>query len=267
MIVSEINMPEISAVELYSGIGGLHCGVSKFNQNLTNQTKIKITHSFDINQNCNKVYSRNFPETKVTARPLDIIKPAEFDNLQADLILMSPPCQPYTRQGNKKDHEDERAQSFLHLLENVWPEMKSRPKMMILENVSGFETSVTHGKLIKFLKEHNYVYKEFMLSPIHLGIPYQRLRYFLVAVHEPENGLDCEDFPILSNNQVSNGVREECPLGSKVRLKKFFTCGKLTIKHVFRHVLDNNVTSCKNTYENSSRFRTTISYRRSSFRR
>ena len=214
---------KIAAVELYSGIGGLHCGATKFNQNNQCSTKIQITHSFDINQNCNKVYSTNFPETKTTARPLDIIKPHEFEKLNADLILMSPPCQPYTRQGNKKDHEDERAQSFIHLLETVWPEMKKKPKMMILENVSGFETSVTHEKLVSFLKQYNYVYYEFMISPLNIGIPYQRLRYFLVAIHEPENAVpDVDDFPILKNCQISKNekIREECPLGVKIRLKK-----------------------------------------------
>lgn len=34
--------------------------------------------------------------------------------------------------------------------------MKKKPKMMILENVSGFETSVTHGKLVDYLKGNNY---------------------------------------------------------------------------------------------------------------
>lgn len=41
----------------------------------------------------------------------------ELESLNADVILMSPPCQPYTRVGNQKDVQDERAKSFLHILE------------------------------------------------------------------------------------------------------------------------------------------------------
>ncbi len=43
-------------------------------------------------------------------------KLSEFDNLDIDMILMSPPCQPYVRVGLQRDLEDKRAASFLHLL-------------------------------------------------------------------------------------------------------------------------------------------------------
>jgi tRNA (cytosine38-C5)-methyltransferase len=33
------------------------------------------------------------------------------------MILMSPPCQPFTRVGKKRDNEDIRTKSFLHLLD------------------------------------------------------------------------------------------------------------------------------------------------------
>lgn len=42
---------------------------------------------------------------------------SQFDAYAADLWLLSPPCQPYTRQGLKKGSEDARASSFLSLLE------------------------------------------------------------------------------------------------------------------------------------------------------
>lgn len=35
------------------------------------------------------------------------------------MILMSPPCQPFTRQGNQNGSNDARAQSFLSLIELI----------------------------------------------------------------------------------------------------------------------------------------------------
>ena len=40
----------------------------------------------------------------------------QLDGFAADLWLLAPPCQPYTRRGLKRDAKDPRAASFLHLL-------------------------------------------------------------------------------------------------------------------------------------------------------
>lgn len=53
--------------------------------------------------------------------------------------------------------------------------------------MKGFETSDTWDELIDTLKKCNYKYKEFLLSPKDLGIPNQRLRYFLIAKQDSLN--------------------------------------------------------------------------------
>jgi tRNA (cytosine38-C5)-methyltransferase len=56
---------------------------------------------------------------------------------------MSPACQPYTvLNPNAKGAADPRAQSFLHLIENVLPVLSERgaaPVRLLVENVAGFE--------------------------------------------------------------------------------------------------------------------------------
>jgi tRNA (cytosine38-C5)-methyltransferase len=49
------------------------------------------------------------------------MKIEEFNKLDFDMILMSPPCQPFTRQGNQEGVDDRRSQSFLKLL-SIIPE-------------------------------------------------------------------------------------------------------------------------------------------------
>lgn len=62
---------------------------------------------------------------------------------QADIWLMSPSCQPYTvLNPQAKGSADPRAKSFMHLVENVLPNMVSaqtHPRYLLVENVAGFE--------------------------------------------------------------------------------------------------------------------------------
>jgi tRNA (cytosine38-C5)-methyltransferase len=63
--------------------------------------------------------------------------------LDADLWLLSPSCQPYTvLNPNAKGEDDPRAKSFLHLVNDVIPELAKlgrAPKWILMENVAGFE--------------------------------------------------------------------------------------------------------------------------------
>jgi tRNA (cytosine38-C5)-methyltransferase len=47
------------------------------------------------------------------------IKIEEYNKLDFDMLLMSPPCQPFTRQGKQSGALDNRSQSFLSLIELI----------------------------------------------------------------------------------------------------------------------------------------------------
>ena len=47
------------------------------------------------------------------------IKLDEYNKLDFDMILMSPPCQPFTRQGNQNGSSDNRALSFLSVIQLI----------------------------------------------------------------------------------------------------------------------------------------------------
>ena len=69
---------------------------------------------------------------------------------------MSPACQPYTvLNPNAKGAADPRAQSFLHLVEEVLPTLAERgaaPTRLLIENVAGFEVrgGALSSKLLSF---------------------------------------------------------------------------------------------------------------------
>ncbi|KAL7596210.1 tRNA (cytosine(38)-C(5))-methyltransferase 2 isoform X1 [Lactuca sativa] len=164
-------------LEFYSGIGGMRYSAIKAGVNA------KMVEAFDINDLANDVYEHNFGHRPFQGN-IQTLTAADLDRYKANVWLLSPPCQPYTRQGLQKQSADARAFSFLQILEII-PQLMLPPSMLFVENVVGFETSDTHQKMIQILKENQFVTQEFILSPLQFGIPYSRPRYFCLAKRKP----------------------------------------------------------------------------------
>ncbi|XP_024049091.1 tRNA (cytosine(38)-C(5))-methyltransferase isoform X2 [Terrapene carolina triunguis] len=148
----------VRVLELYSGIGGMH-------QALTESCiSAEVVAAVDVNTVANEVYKHNFPSTPLWAKTIEGITLAELNRLSFDMILMSPPCQPFTRIGLQGDVSDPRTNSFLYILD-ILPRLQRLPKYILLENVKGFETSSARDKLVETLKKCGFKYQEFLLSP------------------------------------------------------------------------------------------------------
>ncbi|XP_015968902.1 tRNA (cytosine(38)-C(5))-methyltransferase 2-like [Arachis duranensis] len=147
------------------------------------EVKAQVVEAFEINDRANDVYEHNFGHRPYQGN-IQCLTAADLDGYGADAWLLSPPCQPYTRQGLQKDTGDARAFSFLQILE-LMPFLLKPPSLLFVENVVGFETSDTHAKLIEILDRTNFVTQEFILSPLQFGIPYSRPRYFCLAKRKP----------------------------------------------------------------------------------
>ncbi|KAL6344898.1 hypothetical protein AAG906_006655 [Vitis piasezkii] len=143
----------------------------------------KIVEAFDINNIANDVYQHNFGHRPYQGN-IQSLTAADLDRYRAHAWLLSPPCQPYTRQGLQKHSGDARAFSFLKILELIQHTLHP-PLMLFVENVVGFETSDTHEKMIEILSKTGFVTQEFILSPIQFGVPYSRPRYFCLAKRKP----------------------------------------------------------------------------------
>ncbi|KAI8871201.1 S-adenosyl-L-methionine-dependent methyltransferase [Ramicandelaber brevisporus] len=165
----------LKVCEFYSGIGGMHFALER------SGVPHQVIAAFDVNDVANKVYAHNFPGVKIHPRLLESQPASFFAKLGADVWVMSPPCQPYTRQGNQLGSEDRRANSFLHLIEVIGELGAKGPSMVLVENVYGFEKSHTRDALVIKLKQCGYEFREFMLTPLQFGVPNSRLRYYLVA--------------------------------------------------------------------------------------
>ncbi|KAJ6820402.1 tRNA (cytosine(38)-C(5))-methyltransferase isoform X2 [Iris pallida] len=164
-------------LEFYSGIGGMRYSLMKAG------IKGEVVEAFDINDTANDVYQHNFNHRPFQGN-IQTLTALELDKYRADAWLLSPPCQPYTRQGLQKHSADARAFSFIKILELI-PHMLQPPQMLFVENVVGFETSDTHEQMLEILRKIGLITQEYILSPLQFGIPYSRPRYFCLAKREP----------------------------------------------------------------------------------
>ncbi|XP_061037532.1 tRNA (cytosine(38)-C(5))-methyltransferase isoform X1 [Eubalaena glacialis] len=182
-------MEALRVLELYSGIGGMHQALRE------SCIPAQVVAAVDVNTVANEVYKYNFRHTLLLAKTIEGITLEEFDRLSFNMILMSPPCQPFTRIGLQGDMTDPRTNSFLYILD-ILPRLQKLPKYILLENVKGFEVSSTRDLLIQTIGNCGFQYQEFLLSPTSLGIPNSRLRYFLIAK------LQSVPFPFQAPGQV-----------------------------------------------------------------
>ncbi|XP_058486997.1 tRNA (cytosine(38)-C(5))-methyltransferase [Solea solea] len=167
-------MESLRVLELYCGIGGMHYALKE------SGVPFHIVAAIDINPTTNQIYRHNFPDTPLWNKTIEGITLDDFNKLSFDTILMSPPCQPFTRIGRQGDIQDPRTKSFLYILDLV-PRLSTPPRFILLENVKGFENSSARERLVTMLVECGYTFQEIMVSPTSVGIPNSRLRYFLIA--------------------------------------------------------------------------------------
>eukprot|EP00794_Sanderia_malayensis_P016783 gene16783-18478_t len=169
---------KLKVAEFYSGIGGMHMALQ------VTGLSYEIMAALELNDNANKAYKFNFPDTRLLQRNIEGLSQREMEQFQANTLLMSPPCQPFTRVGNQKASTDSRTSSFLNII-NILENMRNPPKYILMENVKGFEVSVTRNQFVAVLEKREYSYQEFLISPKQFGIPNSRLRYYLLAKLKP----------------------------------------------------------------------------------
>ncbi|KAK7041450.1 hypothetical protein VNI00_009316 [Paramarasmius palmivorus] len=182
-VVEEFNY--LLAYRGLSGIGGLHLALE------TSKVEATVCRAFDWDQNACKVYEANYGSGLAQRVDISTLTAEILGSYGAELWLLSPSCQPYTvLNPSAKGELDPRAQSFLHLIQNVLPEMvlsNTQPTHLLVENVAGFEFSSTRTFLLEQLKHLGYFTAEFLLTPLQFGIPNSRLRYYLLARCTPFN--------------------------------------------------------------------------------
>lgn len=160
-----------TVVEFFAGMGGMRVAGDE------SGIPVRILAAYEISEICQKAYIHNFGSNEWRLKTIERLPIEELDKLHADMWLMSPPCQPFTRAGRRQDHEDNRTAGLLHLID-VLPRMRYPPQRLLLENVIGFERSECRRRLIAALAGLGWETLEFALDPEDFGLPNRRPRYY-----------------------------------------------------------------------------------------
>lgn len=169
-------------VEFFSGIGGWSYSLSRLS------SSFEVVEAFDINPIANQVYKLNHLLAP-NHTSIEHITVKHLNKLNADLWVMSPPCQPHTRNNTTatRDTNDPRSNAFLKLMK-LLQEVSPPPSYIALENVVGFEDSNCCREFLSILSSMNYQYLQYHLTPTQFGVPNARPRYYLIASRVPAVG-------------------------------------------------------------------------------
>ena len=159
-------------LELFSGIGGWRFALP---------AGTEVVAAYDVSPAANATYALNHGEAPRN-RELATIPTDALAAHGADTWVLSPPCQPYARMGNRADLEDPRARAFLNLLRIL---DAAPPRQLVMENVEGFLESQSHDRLRAVLDRAGFHVLTFRLCPSAFGLPNLRPRVYLAASQAP----------------------------------------------------------------------------------
>ena len=149
------NDNDLTYLELYSGIGGWGLALNEASRqvsskqthnNLFTRLRLNRINALDRSEIAKEVSRFNFSSSSTRSKQIGLIENLTISQLEnsycANIWVMSPPCQPFTRNNDVAgDETDERSASFLHLCRLLGNNEKylKIPQLILMENVIGFE--------------------------------------------------------------------------------------------------------------------------------
>lgn len=177
-----------TSIDLFSGCGGLTKGFSI--------TGVRSILASDIDENCEKTFTRNFPGTPFLRKDITKIEKSEVDFLMKgeipDIIIGGPPCQGFSlaNKHRNKVKDDPRNKLFYGFVKFInW----YSPKAFVMENVKGL-LSMQNGEVIKTIVneftnagEHGYDVACKVMKASDYGVPQNRERVILIGFRKDLN--------------------------------------------------------------------------------
>lgn len=174
----------MNTIDLFSGCGGVSLGFkwAGFNAVLAS----------DIDENCEKTFNANFPETPFICGDLSSIKKEDFDKKitqEIDVVIGGPPCQGFSLANKRRNKvaDDPRNKLFYEFVKVInW----YNPKSFVMENVKGL-LSMKSGQVIKQILEEfenagefGYEVRYKVLKASDYGVPQARQRVIVIGIRK-----------------------------------------------------------------------------------
>ncbi|MFB3302353.1 DNA cytosine methyltransferase [Pseudomonas sp. AMR01] len=180
--------PKLTALDLFSGCGGLSVGLK--------QAGFRVAAAVEINPKAQETYALNHPNVKLYSEDIRTLNAsailAELGLEVGDLDLLAgcPPCQGFSRLRTKNkgssvfDPRNDLVSDFLRFAEEMLP------KCIMMENVPALADDSRFLTLCKGIETLGYSYVVQILDAADYGVPQRRKRLILLAsrVHQPVVG-------------------------------------------------------------------------------
>ena len=176
-------------ISLFSGCGGLDLGFE-----ITNG--FKIIWANEKNKRISDTYRLNFPATTLDTRNIKDINIKEIPD--CDGIIGGPPCQPFSRCGNRMGTDDPRGMLFIEFIRIV---EGKKPMFFVFENVPMMMSKkhkATLNQLIDSLSHIGFDVKCNIINVSDYGIAQSRRRLFIIGIRK-----DIGKAPSLHTNSVN----------------------------------------------------------------
>lgn len=169
--------PLPTAIDLFSGCGGLSCGLE--------EAGFDVVAAVEIDANAARAYRLNHKQTRVYEQDIKTITGSQIKKelgiTSLDLLAGCPPCQGFSsirRRNKRMPRHDERNHlilEFLRLIEEL------EPKTVLLENVPAIENYYLMDRFKKKLRVLGYDYDCGVLNACEYSVPQRRKRFVLLA--------------------------------------------------------------------------------------
>lgn len=175
-----------TAVDLFSGCGGLSCGLE--------DAGFHVVAAVEIDSKAQSTYKLNHPSVRVypqdirTLDPEQLMKDVGLEVGQLDLLAGCPPCQGFSRLRTKNQRtsvEDDRNNLVSEFVRFV---SVLRPKTVMLENVPALAKDDRFSHVRSQLSDLGYEIVVDVLDAADYKVPQRRKRLIMLAsrVHAPQ---------------------------------------------------------------------------------
>lgn len=177
-------MTQYSAIDLFSGAGGLHIGFES--------AGFDIRLCIDNDALVEKTHKRNFPDIPFINRDINLVSSEEMrgyiGDRSLDIIIGGPPCQGFSTIGKRassnpekratNDPRNELVLTYARIIREL------RPKFIVMENVKGILT-LKNGNYLKnvlsILSGAGYTADYRLINMADYGVPEIRERVIIIG--------------------------------------------------------------------------------------
>ena len=195
---------KFSAIDLFSGAGGLTLGLK--------QAGFNVIGAIEIDKLASETYGVNHPEVRMWEENITKLEPAdvmaELGLNPGELSLMAgcPPCQGFSsmrtlnRPNAVDDPRNDLIFDFYRFIEAMQPET------VMMENVPGLATDSRFSEFVSDLGKIGYTVSSKVFDTSKFGVPQRRRRLILLASKTGVIGFAAESQEIFTVRQAISGL-------------------------------------------------------------